>query len=47
MTKQLVISGFPGTGKSYYIARVEGSDYMPQGFASDSDSSKFDKSNFQ
>ena len=46
MTKQLVISGFPGTGKSYYIARGEGSDYMPQGFASDSDSSKFDKSNF-
>ena len=44
--KQLIISGFPGTGKSYYIARGEGSDYMPQGFASDSDSSKFDKSNF-
>lgn len=44
--KQLVISGFPGTGKSYYISRGEGSDYMPQGFASDSDSSKFDKSNF-
>ena len=46
MTEQLVISGFPGTGKSYYIERGEGSDYMPQGFASDSDSSKFDKSNF-
>lgn len=44
--KQLVISGFPGTGKSYYVGRGEGSDYMPQGFASDSDSSKFDKSNF-
>lgn len=44
--KQLVISGFPGTGKSYYIARGEGSDYMPQGFASDSDSSQFDKSEF-
>jgi hypothetical protein len=46
MVKQLVISGFPGTGKSYYVSRGEGSDYMPQGFASDSDSSKFDKSNF-
>lgn len=46
MEEQLIISGFPGTGKSYYIARGEGSDYMPQGFASDSDSSKFDKSDF-
>ena len=46
MVKQLVISGFPGTGKSHYISRGEGSDYMPQGFASDSDSSQFDKSNF-
>lgn len=44
--KQLVISGFPGTGKSYYVGYGEGNDYMPQGFASDSDSSKFDKSNF-
>ena len=46
MLNQLVISGFPGTGKSYYISRGEGSDYMPQGFASDSDSSKFDKEDF-
>lgn len=38
--EQKVISGFPGTGKSYYIAR---GDYMPQGFASDSDSSGFPK----
>lgn len=46
MVTQLVISGFPGTGKSYYVGRGEGSDYMPQGFASDSDSSKFDKKYF-
>lgn len=46
MVKQEVIAGFPGTGKSYYVSRGEGSDYMPQGFASDSDSSKFDKSDF-
>lgn len=43
---QKVISAFPGTGKSYYVSMGEGSDYMPSGFASDSDSSKFDKSDF-
>lgn len=43
---QMVISAFPGTGKSYYVSRGEGSDYMPQGFASDSDSSTFDKADF-
>lgn len=37
-----VVSAFPGTGKSYYT----NGDYVPDGFASDSDSSKFDKSNF-
>ena len=42
----LLISAFPGTGKSYYVNYGEGSGYMPQGFATDSDSSKFDKSNF-
>ena len=41
-----VISGFPGVGKSYYVNHGEGSDYMPQGFALDSDSSRFDKENF-
>lgn len=41
-----IISAFPGTGKSYYVNYGEGSGYMPQGFATDSDSSKFDKSNF-
>lgn len=46
MGTQKVISGFPGTGKSHYVGYGEGSGYMPQGFASDSDSSKFDKSNF-
>ncbi|WP_395762373.1 hypothetical protein ACH34C_07155 [Elizabethkingia anophelis] len=43
---QLVISAFPGTGKSHYVNYGEGSGYMPQGFASDSDSSKFDKAHF-
>ena len=44
--KTIVVSGFPGVGKSYYVNYGEGSDYMPQGFAIDSDSSTFDKSNF-
>lgn len=43
---QMVISGFPGTGKSHYINYGEGNDYIPQGFAADSDSSTFDKANF-
>lgn len=42
----LVVSGFAGTGKSYYVNYGEGNDYMPQGFAIDSDSSKFDKKYF-
>jgi len=37
----MLVAAFPGTGKTYY-----GSYYMPQGFATDSDSSKFDKANF-
>lgn len=41
---QILIAGFPGTGKSSYCYRD--ADYMPQGFATDSDSSQFDKSNF-
>lgn len=45
-TNQMLISAFPGTGKSYYVNYGEGSGYMPQGFATDSDSSKFDKSGF-
>jgi len=44
--KTIIVSGFPGTGKSHYVNYGEGSGYMPQGFAIDSDSSKFDKSNF-
>jgi len=43
---QLLVSAFPGTGKSHYVNYGEGSGYMPQGFATDSDSSKFDKSAF-
>lgn len=42
----VLVAAFPGTGKSYYVDYGEGSGYMPQGFATDSDSSKFDKSNF-
>ena len=43
-SKPLLVAGFPGTGKSYYTNTESG--YMPQGFATDSDSSKFDKDNF-
>ena len=41
---QMVISAFPGTGKSHYVNSESG--YMPNDFATDSDSSKFDKSDF-
>ncbi len=40
----MLVAAFPGTGKSHYC-NVD-VDYMPQGFATDSDSSKFDKANF-
>lgn len=46
MESSYLISAFPGTGKSYYVDHGEGSGYMPSGFASDSDSSKFPKDNF-
>jgi hypothetical protein len=42
--KSMLVSAFPGTGKSYYC--YGDADYIPQGFCTDSDSSKFDKSNF-
>ena len=42
----MLVAAFPGTGKSHYVNYGEGSGYMPQGFATDSDSSKFDKANF-
>lgn len=41
---QILIAGFPGTGKTSYCYRD--ADYIPQGFCTDSDSSLFDKSNF-
>lgn len=44
VAKPMLLAGFPGTGKSYYTNTESG--YMPQGFATDSDSSKFDKANF-
>jgi len=34
-----IVSAFPGTGKTYYT----NGDYVPQGFALDSDSSSFSK----
>ena len=43
---QLVISAFPATGKTYYCCNGDWSHYMPPNFATDSDSSNFDKSNF-
>jgi hypothetical protein len=46
IAKHLLVAGFPGTGKSYYCSNGDWSQYVPQGFATDSDSSKFDKSNF-
>jgi len=41
---QMIISAFPGTGKTSYCNLY--SDYIPDIFASDSDSSNFDKSEF-
>lgn len=43
---RLLVVAFPGTGKTYYVNVGEGNYYMSQGFATDSDSSKFDKANF-
>lgn len=40
----MLVAAFPGTGKSHYCSVDV--DNMPEGFATDSDSSKFDKSNF-
>lgn len=40
--KSELIAAFPGTGKTHYC----NSDYMPQNFAIDSDSSRFEKSAF-
>jgi len=34
-----IVSAFPGTGKTYYTH----GDYVPQGFAADSDSSRFSR----
>jgi len=42
MAHTIVVAGFPGTGKSHFV----NGDYVPDGFALDSDSSKFDKGNF-
>ena len=39
MAHTIVVAGFPGTGKSHFV----NGDYVPDGFALDSDSSKFDK----
>lgn len=39
-----IVAAFPGAGKTYYTHSEE--QYMPQGWCIDSDSSKFDKSDF-
>jgi hypothetical protein len=44
--KHLLVAAFPGTGKSYYCYNGDWSHYMPAKFATDSDSSKFDKKYF-
>ncbi len=45
-SKPLLVAGFPGTGKSHYCYNGDYSHYIPPKFATDSDSSKFDKTNF-
>lgn len=42
----LLCAAFPGTGKSYYCNCEETTQYAPDKWCCDSDSSKFDKSNF-
>ena len=42
----LLCAAFPGTGKSYYCYNGNWSQYVPDGWCCDSDSSQFDKSNF-
>jgi len=44
--KSLLVSAFPGTGKSYYCYNGNYSQYYPSLWCTDSDSSKFDKLNF-
>ena len=42
----MLVAAFPGTGKSYYCSNGDWSQYVPEKWCTDSDSSKFDKSNF-
>lgn len=44
--ESVVVSAFPGTGKSYYCSNGDWSQYVPEMWCTDSDSSKFDKSQF-
>ena len=44
--ENVLYAAFPGTGKSYYCNNGNWSHYTPKGFCCDSDSSKFDKSEF-
>lgn len=46
MSNTLLISAFPGTGKSYYVENSNSCKDAPRYFAIDSDSSRFDKDNF-
>lgn len=43
---QILCAAFPGTGKSYYCSNGDTSQYVPKGFCTDSDSSKFAKDDF-
>ena len=42
----MLVAAFPGTGKSYYCSNGDWSQYVPEMWCTDSDSSKFDKSKF-
>lgn len=42
----LLVAAFPGTGKSYYCSNGDWSQYVPEMWCTDSDSSKFDKADF-
>jgi len=44
--ESILVSAFPGTGKSYYCSNGDWSQYVPEMWCTDSDSSKFEKSNF-
>lgn len=46
MKNSTIISAFPGTGKTYYCHNGNWSQYAPEKWSTDSDSSKFSKDEF-